>query len=478
MFTVRPELTKRISFATKLFPRINSALGSNTEKLKSITNFDGEVFCGGRSRNKDLLTFFGCIVDSQRGASTFAQLPLFRRSIKKLVALVERELDAVGAHEVLLPTIIPKKLWHQSKRLERQQEALNSVYSFQDNSNTDLLLGPTYEESMTQLVKYLNPPREHELPLLLYQTSPKFRYEANPRFGLLRSNEFLMNDLYSFDSNLERAKQTYDLITDVYERIFTKLSLKCLRFENVTGSIGGKYSHEYQLPVTSGEDTVAICESCLYKYNAEMCQEKKLNKCLKCQSDNVTRLQTLELAHTFLLSDTYSRPMNAQIKSNTGTKVFYEMGCFGIGLTRIIGAGLDHYSPAPLVQSGDTQNFIQMRWPSGVEPYKLGIVGPAMRSKQYSAGSSAFIEKLVLRLLESTREIDILVEDRDKDGIFKRLAKVQSLGIPNIIVVGQRFLQDRPQVELLRLSQDKQSYEQSWMTEDEVYDFIKQSEAS
>lgn len=477
---VKPEFVRRVSFASKLFPRLNSALGTGTDKLKAISGYDGEVFCGGRSRNRDLLAFFGCIANSQRGASTFVQLPLFRRSIKKLVALVERELELVGAHEVLLPTVIPQKLWQQSKRLERQPDALNHVYSFQDKSNAELLLGPTYEESITQLVKDLDPPKENELPLVLYQTSAKFRYEPNPRFGLLRSNEFLMNDLYSFDMSLEGAKQTYQLISSVYDRIFAKLSLECLKFESVTGGIGGKYSHEYQLPVSSGEDNVVTCKSCNHSYNAEMCHAKGaefgLDKCLKCQSSALTRLQTLELAHTFLLSDTYSRPMNAQIKTESGQKVYYEMGCYGIGLSRIIGAGLDYFSQVPSQDSSSSHNLIEMRWPSRTEPYKVGIVGPAKRSKQHAAGAGQFVERLVSRILESTRETDILLEDRDKEGIFKRVAKLQSLGIPNIITIGQRFLQQVPEVELLKLKPDKRSYEQHWMTEDTLCDYIKRLE--
>uniref|UniRef100_A0A6G1S670 proline--tRNA ligase n=1 Tax=Aceria tosichella TaxID=561515 RepID=A0A6G1S670_9ACAR len=491
MFPVQAGNIRRVSFATQLFPRINSSLNLETSPNlradadhKADIDGSGGPFCGGRSRNKDLLTLFGFISDSQRGASTYAQLPLFRRSIRKLTQLVERELESVGAHEVLLPTLIPQKLWQQSKRLDRQQDALEHVYSFKDNANNELLLGPTFEESITQLMGDLDPPREQELPLLLYQTSSKFRYEPNPRFGLIRSNEFLMNDLYSFDISLDAAKRTYDLMTGVYERIFGLLDLPCLRFESDPGSIGGKYSHEYQLPVSSGEDHVIQCQSCSYSFNAEMCKQvgedfADSSKCIKCSSQNIRRTQTLELAHTFLLSDTYSNPLKAHIKRDDGTKVNYQMGCFGLGLTRILGAGLDLYS---LVPGGGVENepanvnFIQMRWPSQVEPYKLGIVSPARRSKQFNAGSTIFIEGLTRKILESTRDVDVLIEDRDKDGIFKRLAKLQSLGIPNIIVVGQRFLHDTPEVEILSLSSSKKEYDQHWMTEDQAVDFVQRLE--
>lgn len=483
MFPIQANNIRRVSFATKLFPRVNSSLNLETNNSKSTDKHDTGPFCGGRSRNKDLLTLFGFISDSQRGASTFAQLPLFRRSIKKLTQLIERELESIGAHEVLLPTLIPQKLWQQSKRLERQQDALNHVYNLKDNSNDELLLGPTFEESITQLVGDLDPPREQELPLLLYQTSSKFRYEPNPRFGLIRSNEFIMNDTYSFDINLDAAKATYELMNGVYERIFSLLGLPCMRFESDPGNIGGLYSHEYQLPVSSGEDLVINCGSCSYSFNAEMVnqagQENKAKpeKCIKCGSADIEQMHTLELAHTFLLADTYSKPLKAYMKSDTGDKVNYQMGCFGLGLSRILGAGLDLYSIVPNVGNENTDgNFIRMRWPSQVEPYKLGIVSPARRSKQFNGGSTDFIEKLTGQILDSTRDVDILIEDRDKDGIFKRLAKLQSLGIPNIIVVGQRFLQDTPEVEVLSLDSNKKGYDQQWMTESQAVDFVRRLE--
>lgn len=474
MFPIKPEHVRRVSFASKLYPRINSALGVDTSKLKSSEDKKDVVFAGGRSKNRDLLTYFGCIADTQKGASTFAQLPLFRRSLRKLVNLVEQELELVGAHETLLPTVIPLKLWEKSKRLERQKDALNNVYMFKDKSNKSLLLGPTYEESITQLVGDLDPPKESELPLMLYQTSSKFRYEPNPRFGLLRSNEFFMNDLYSFDVDIEQAKQTYEQMTNVYDRIFSQLDLKCLRFESVTGSIGGKYSHEYQLPLSSGEDHVMRCTTCDYSCNAEMYQIGQQKKCLRCNSHDMEQMQTLELAHTFLLSDIYSKAMSATMKCTGSSKAtYYEMGCYGLGLTRIIGAGIDLYSIVPNSESKAETDYFQLRWPSKVEPFTIGIVAPAKRSKQYQGGSTQYIQELVSHLLALSPEVDILVEDREKDSLHRKISKFKSLGVPNIIVIGQKFLQETPVLEFLKLDSSKETYQQHWMTRDQVCDLFK-----
>lgn len=473
---IRPEHVKRISFATKLYPKLRSTLGVDTSKLKTTDHYDGLRFCAGRSKNKDLLSFFGFIADAQKGTSTFIQLPLFRRSLKKLANLIETELEYVGAHEVLLPTLLPEKLWHKSKRLDRQKDALDYVYSFTDRNDNKLLLGPTFEESITLLVNDLGQMTEADLPLLLYQTSQKFRFEPNPKFGLLRSNEFLMSDLYSFDATLDRAKQTYDMITRVYLKIFKRLGLECHRFESSVGNVGGIYSHEYQLPVSSGEDTLIRCNSCQHSYNSEMCSEKghdfNGNKCLRCGNTNIEKVQALELGHTFLLSDTYSNPLNVYISREDSTKAHYQMGCYGLGLTRILGAGLDLYSIVPKLDASEGQNIVQMRWPNEVEPYKVGLVTPAKRSKQYHGGSAEFASELIRQILDKTRDCDILVEDRDKEGIGRRILRLKSLGLPYIIAVGQRFLQETPEVEVLKLDPEKTSYESLWLTKDQLVDFL------
>lgn len=470
MFNVKAQYVRRISFASKIFPKIKSVIGLDLSKLKSTDQFDGELFCGGRSKNKDLLTFFGFIKESS-GQATFSQLPLFRRSLKKLTNLVELQLETIGANEVLLPLLVPQKWWHESQRLKRQNNALDYVYKFTDHGDNNLLLGPTFEESITKLVAGLDSSYESELPLLLYQTSSKFRYEPNPRFGLIRSNEFVMNDTYSFDANLELAEKTYTEVSEVYDKIFKVLGLNCIKTQGGTGDIGGKNSHEYQLPVSSGEDTVVECNNCGDSYNLEIHSDRKLGSkesCMKCSSTNIRLTKALELGHTFLLSDIYSKPLKAKYTILDGIgRRNYEMGCYGLGLTRILAAGVDLLSVCPNSQHDDS--FLQVRWPNEVEPYKIGLVTPAKRSKQYHGGSSEFIEKVVTRTLESTRNIDFLIEDRDKEGIGRRLVKLQSLGIPYIIVVGQRFLQDQAEVEFLRLDTDKKSYEQLWLTEDQLY---------
>lgn len=478
MFPIKGEHIRRVSFASKLFPKLKSSFALDISKIKTTDNFDGELFCGGRSKNKDLLSFFGFINDSC-GPASFVQLPSFRRSLKKLTNLVEQELETIGAQEILLPTLVPQKLWKASGRLKRQENALENVFELTDNSGNELLLGPTFEESVTKLIADLESCNEYDLPLLIYQTSPKFRSELKPKFGLLRSNEFFMNDMYSFDANTENAIKTYELVTGVYNKILERLGLSCRRIQSDPGGIGGKFSHEYQLPVSSGEDTIIECNSCHESYNLEMFEAIKADtgdkSCNRCGSKDLSSLRALELGHTFLLSDIYSAPFKARyIKNGGGGRQNYEMGCYGLGLTRILGASVDKFSIIP--KNDGRENFLQLRWPDNVEPYTMALVTPAKRSKQHQAGSTEFAEKFVNKILAATKNTDLIIEDRDKEGISQRVFRLQSLGIPNIITIGRKFLQEPVQLELLKLNSEKTHYEQNWYSEDQLIDLIKQLE--
>lgn len=477
MIRIKPKHVRRATLATKLFPKLNTTVALDTSKIESADRFDGEVFCGGRSKNRDLLTHLGLVAEPN-GSSTFLQLPVFRRSVRKLTNLVEFELEKIGAQETLMPTLIPQRLWFRSKRLERQEDALKNVYKLKDDDGKELLLGPTFEESMTELVGSADNLTDADLPLMLYQTSSKFRFEPNPRFGLIRSNEFLMNDLYSFDADLKGAAETYKRVSKVYDIIFNRLDLKCEKIESVTGNIGGVYSHEYQMFVSSGEDTVIKCKSCDYSCNIELHARTNPNcdTCTKCESNDLSKRQALELGHTFLLADTYSKPLSSKFINQTENKgkQFFHMGCYGLGLSRILGASIDALSLMPSDQ--DERDFIQLRWPNEVAPYKYGLIPPAKRSKLTNAGSGEFVQKLLDNILDSTSSSDILVEDQLKDGIGWRIMKLQALGIPNIVVIGRGFLNDPPEIELLTLSRDSNRYDQFMFTKDQLIDYITQNE--
>lgn len=192
-------------------------------------------------------------------------LPLGLRSLRKVEKIIREEMDRKGAQELLMPAVQPKELWVESGRWDHYGKEL---LRFLDRGDRELCLAPTHEEVITDLVR-----REvrsyRELPLILYQIQTKFRDEIRPRFGVMRSREFLMKDAYSFDSDEAGAEQSYAAMYEAYEAIFRRCGLRFRAVEADTGEIGGKFSHEFMVLAETGEDIIISCDTCDYAANLE-----------------------------------------------------------------------------------------------------------------------------------------------------------------------------------------------------------------
>ncbi|MEO6811404.1 MAG: proline--tRNA ligase [Isosphaeraceae bacterium] len=210
-----------------------------------------------------LLLRAGMIRPLSSGAYTY--LPLGLRVLNKAVRIVREEMDAAGAQELLMPALQPIELWQESGRYENMGGILMELKLSGDRRAT---LGPTHEEVVTDLVRNLITSYK-QLPMTLYQIQTKFRDEARPRFGILRTREFLMKDAYSFDANLEQLNHSYDLMYEAYCRIFDRCGLPFVAVEAESGPIGGDSSHEFMVPAAMGEDVVIQCPQCDYAANRE-----------------------------------------------------------------------------------------------------------------------------------------------------------------------------------------------------------------
>ena len=210
-----------------------------------------------------LLTRAGMIRKLTSGI--YIYLPLGLKSLNKIANIVRAEMNRAGAQELLMPTVQPADLWKESGRWEFYGKEL---LRFKDRNERDYCLGPTHEEVVTDLIR--GEVRSYrQLPLNLYQIQTKFRDEIRPRFGLMRGREFLMKDAYSFDRDSEGADKSYQAMYDAYMRIFRRLGLKFRAVEADTGSIGGKFSHEFMVLADTGEDLIAACGQCAYAANVE-----------------------------------------------------------------------------------------------------------------------------------------------------------------------------------------------------------------
>ncbi len=199
-------------------------------------------------------------------AGLYTWLPLGLRVLRKVEAIVREEMDRAGALEVLMPAVQPAELWQESGRWEQYGPELLRL---KDRHDREFCFGPTHEEVITDLIR-----REirsyKQLPSNFYQIQTKFRDETRPRFGVMRAREFIMKDAYSFHLDQASLQETYDLMHQTYTRIFTRLGLEFRPVEADTGSIGGRYSHEFHVLADSGEDAIAFCDSCNYAANVEM----------------------------------------------------------------------------------------------------------------------------------------------------------------------------------------------------------------
>lgn len=271
----------------------------------------------------------------------------------------------------------------------------------------DMILAPTHEEEITTLVaSFTNSYRQ--LPLRLYQIGEKFRNEARARGGLLRCREFVMKDLYTFDRSLQDAQTTYNEVCQAYSDIFTKLGLKFYRAQASSGAIGGSSSHEFHLECESGQDTILQCTNCQFVGNLEVFQDKTHPKCLNCANTTFSTKNGLEIGHTFLLGSKYSSILDAKYKDQQGKETVMEMGCYGIGVTRLLAAIVE--------ASHDDQGII---WPSLIAPFQYYII-PLTHEIPNAT------------ILESSS----LYDDRHGLSFSHKFKDALLTGIPNIIVIG------------------------------------------
>jgi len=200
----------------------------------------------------------------------FTYLPLGTRALNKVAQIVREEMDRAGAQEIVMPILQPAELWKTSGRWEAMGPGM---FRLQDRGQHAYALSPTAEEVVTDLAKNVVS-SYRQLPVTVYQIQWKFRDEIRPRFGLMRSKEFLMKDAYSFDTSLEAADASYMAMFEAYRRVFARCGLKAYPVEADTGDIGGKFSHEFHVLADAGEDGIAFCDGCGYAANLEKAERE------------------------------------------------------------------------------------------------------------------------------------------------------------------------------------------------------------
>ena len=236
----------------------------------------------------------------QVAAGIYSYLPLAWRSLKKIETIIREEMDKVDGQELTMPVLQPLELWQETGR---DLAFGKGLFTLSDRRDRELVLGPTHEEIITQLVSY-HVRSYRDLPLLLYQIQTKFRDEPRPRAGLIRVREFTMKDLYSFDTDEDGLNQSYGKMLQAYQNIYQGCSLPTLLVEADSGAIGGKDSHEFMVVAESGEDEIIYCDNCKYAANADKAEsiisKTEDEEALPLEEVDTPGLTTIEEVSTFL----------------------------------------------------------------------------------------------------------------------------------------------------------------------------------
>lgn len=496
-------------------------------------------------------------------------LPMGLRVLRKVESIIREEMDRAGAQELLMPVVQPLELWEESGRDETMG---NEMLRFTDRHERSFVLGPTHEEVITDIVR--KEIRSYkQLPVNFYQLQTKFRDERRPRFGVMRSREFIMKDAYSFHLSQESLQETYDVMFETYNRIFSRIGFEYRAVQADTGAIGGDGSHEFHVLAESGEDNIAICTNSDYAANVELAEalpprsgrpeaaenlEKvetpnthsieevssllqiKKKKALKtmlvqgateeapvvalvvrgdhelnelkaekhplvaspfnlatdeeiqvaagcsagsigpvglqipvlvdrtaansadfvcganedgfhykganwerdaqitevvdlrnvlkgdpsaCGQGKLEIHKGIEVGHIFQLGNKYSEALNATVQNENSRAQVLEMGCYGIGVTRIVAAAIE--------QNHDDRGII---WPDAIAPFQVCIVPMQMhKSPRVAEAAQKLYDELI------AKGIDVLFDDRsERPGVM--FSDMDLIGIPHRIVIGERGL--------------------------------------
>ncbi|MDA9719830.1 proline--tRNA ligase [bacterium] len=352
-------------------------------------------------------------------AGIYSWLPLGLKVLKKVEEIVRKNLNNFDAEEILMPMVQPSELWKESGRYSEYGKEL---LKFDDRSNRGFVLGPTHEEIICEIFRS-HPKSYKDLPVNLYQIQTKFRDEIRPRFGVMRSREFLMKDAYSFDIDEKGLVRSYGKMKDAYISIFNEIGLDYRIVKADSGNIGGDISEEFHILADSGEDLIAVSDSSDFAANVEVLNYDKDPSELegKKSPDGKGKLKIkrgIEVGHIFQLGQKYSQAMNVGVKDMNGNSIHPFMGCYGIGVSRIVAAAIE--------QNHDDKGI---QWPDKITPFGVNIICLDPESDEIMKVCSE-----IYSILKKSG-FDPLLDDRDiRAGI--KFKEHELLGIPYSIIVG------------------------------------------
>ena len=369
------------------------------------------------SKNAKLLLRAGFVHKEMAGV--YSYLPFGIRVLRKIEQIIREEMNGIGGQELTMATLHPSEPWKQTGAWD----SVDVLFKINSRTEKEYALGQSEEEIVTPIVKeYVESYKD--LPVAVYQIGQKYRDELRAKSGIMRGREFLMKDMYSFHTDQEDFDRFYQIAKEAYLRIYSRMGLVAKATEASGGNFTTKLSYEFMVLTDAGEDDILYCSDCTHCANVEVSKQKEGDICEKCGKGTLAAAKASEVGNIFDLGQKYSKDFDFKFKAADGTEHHPVMGCYGIGLTRLMGVIVEALS--------DEKGIV---WPESVAPFKVHLL---------QLGESEVVkmraEKLYMELKETG--IEVLFDDRAGTSNGEKFADSDLLGMPYRIVVSERSLKE------------------------------------
>jgi len=395
------------------------------------------------SKNAQLLLRAGYIHKEMAGS--YSYLPLGRRVLEKIENIVREEMDALGGQEVRMATLHPSEPWKQTGAWDK----VDVLFKILSRTEKEYVVGSSEEEIVTPIAQeYITSYKD--LPVAIYQIGQKYRDELRAKSGIMRGREFTMKDMYSFHETQEDFDAFYARAKEAYLRVYTRCGLVAKATEASGGSFTEKISYEFIVLTDAGEDDILYCTQCPYCVNVEISEQKEGDTCTRCTGGTLSRATGSEVGNIFDLGTKYTKDFNFTYKDKNGENQFPLMGCFGIGITRLMGVAVEAMS--------DEKGIV---WPESIAPFSVHLVGIAGGDTE----TQDFIEGVYASLKD--RGIEVLYDDRDARA-GEKFADSDLLGMPFRVVVSKKTKEEGRFEVVIRKTGEVQ-----FLSEEELYTMIE-----
>ena len=392
--------------------------------LNTITMLQSSLFTKTRreaptdevSKNAQLLIRAGYVHKEMAGS--YSYLPLGRRVLLNIERIVREEMDRIGGQEIRMATLHPSEPWKQTGAWDK----VDVIFKINSRTEKEYTIGQSAEEIVAPIAReYVQSYKD--LPLAVYQIGQKYRDELRAKSGIMRGREFSMKDMYSFHETQEDFDRFYALAKEAYLKVYARVGLVAKATEASGGSFTEKLSYEFMVLTDAGEDDILYCDACAYCANVEVAKLAVGDACTRCNGGKLARAKASEVGNIFDLGTKYSKDFGFTYKAATGEEAHPIMGCFGIGITRLMGVIAEALS--------DERGLV---WPASVAPFRVHIVNLSTDNEEVNRVANLLYDEFM------DKHIDALYDERAGVSAGEKFADSDLIGIPVRVVVSKKTI--------------------------------------